>query len=145
MITAEEFDRKFDAGEDMSEFMDLSTAKRPNHLKKGKVMLLQKIIDEIKEIPEARQEELYKLIQEFRHQTDTHQATAEPYDTPDEEIIEGIKEGMRQALAGEVIPLEELWKEDDQPRTPGLLQGKLSDTFFEPLPESELQQWETAI
>ncbi|WP_083993582.1 type II toxin-antitoxin system Phd/YefM family antitoxin [Picosynechococcus sp. PCC 8807] len=35
--------------------------------------------------------------------------------------------------------------EDDQPRTPGLLQGKLSDTFFEPLPESELQQWETAI
>ena len=101
MITAEEFDRKFDAGEDMSEFMELSTAKRPNHLNKGKATLLQKIIDKIKEIPESRQEELYQLIQEFRRRNDTNQQTAEPYDTPDEEII---------------------------------------DTFFEPLPESELQQ-----
>ncbi|TAF07161.1 MAG: hypothetical protein EAZ76_18210 [Nostocales cyanobacterium] len=29
-----------------------------------------------------------------------------------------------------------------QPRTPGILTGKLSDTFFDPLPEEELQQWE---
>ncbi|MEA5418715.1 DUF2283 domain-containing protein [Spirulina sp. CCNP1310] len=29
-----------------------------------------------------------------------------------------------------------------EPRTPGLLTGQLSDPFFEPLPESELQQWE---
>lgn len=28
-----------------------------------------------------------------------------------------------------------------EPRTPGLLTGKLSDAFFEPLPEEELQQW----
>ena len=36
-------------------------------------------------------------------------------------------------------------QQTDQPRTPGLLKGKLSDSFFEPLPESELQQWETDI
>jgi hypothetical protein len=29
-----------------------------------------------------------------------------------------------------------------QPRTPGLLQGNLSDSFFDPLPEEELKQWE---
>ncbi|MGA1283936.1 MAG: hypothetical protein ACO34J_07735 [Prochlorothrix sp.] len=29
-----------------------------------------------------------------------------------------------------------------QPRTPGLLSGTLSDSFFDPLPESELEQWE---
>jgi hypothetical protein len=29
-----------------------------------------------------------------------------------------------------------------QPRTPGLLTGKLGDAFFEPLPEEELQAWE---
>jgi hypothetical protein len=29
-----------------------------------------------------------------------------------------------------------------QPRTPGLLSGKLGDAFFNPLPEEELQQWE---
>ena len=32
-----------------------------------------------------------------------------------------------------------------QPRTPGLLQGKLGEAFFEPLPEEELQLWETDI
>jgi hypothetical protein len=33
-------------------------------------------------------------------------------------------------------------REQKQPRTPGLLSGKLGDAFFEPLPEEELQQWE---
>lgn len=33
-------------------------------------------------------------------------------------------------------------REAAQPRTPGILTGKLSDAFFEPLPEEELQQWE---
>ncbi|NEO26791.1 MAG: hypothetical protein F6K03_07805 [Kamptonema sp. SIO4C4] len=33
-------------------------------------------------------------------------------------------------------------QETDQPRTPGLLTGQLSDSFFDPLPEEELQQWE---
>lgn len=33
-------------------------------------------------------------------------------------------------------------KERSQPRTPDLLTRKLSDAFFEPLPEEELQQWE---
>ncbi|MGK7925396.1 MAG: hypothetical protein AB4290_09140 [Spirulina sp.] len=35
-----------------------------------------------------------------------------------------------------------LEREPSQPRSPGLLTGKLSDTFFDPLPEEELQQWE---
>ncbi|MGB0561650.1 MAG: hypothetical protein ACPGVO_07570 [Spirulinaceae cyanobacterium] len=29
-----------------------------------------------------------------------------------------------------------------QPRTPGLLPGTLSESFFDPLPEDELQRWE---
>ncbi|BAQ63204.1 hypothetical protein GM3708_3610 (plasmid) [Geminocystis sp. NIES-3708] len=35
--------------------------------------------------------------------------------------------------------------EKQTPRTPGLLKGKLGEAFFEPLPEEELQQWETDI
>jgi hypothetical protein len=35
-----------------------------------------------------------------------------------------------------------LSQDTDQPRTPGLLPGKLGDAFFDPLPEEELQQWE---
>jgi hypothetical protein len=36
-------------------------------------------------------------------------------------------------------------QQNDQPRSPGLLQGSLGDAFFEPLPEEELQQWEKDI
>jgi hypothetical protein len=36
-------------------------------------------------------------------------------------------------------------KENNNPRIPGLLNGKLGKTFFEPLPEEELQQWENNI
>ncbi|AFY37280.1 prevent-host-death family protein [[Leptolyngbya] sp. PCC 7376] len=49
-----------------------------------------------------------------------------------------------QTLTGEDQPPNPV-SADNKPRIPGLLQGKLSDTFFEPLPESELQQWEIAI
>jgi len=32
-----------------------------------------------------------------------------------------------------------------QSRTPGLLKGKLGDSFFDPLPEEELKAWEKNI
>ncbi|MEA5533710.1 hypothetical protein [Crocosphaera sp. XPORK-15E] len=35
-----------------------------------------------------------------------------------------------------------LGKDAEKPRTPGLLKGKLSDSFFDALPEDELKQWE---
>jgi hypothetical protein len=66
-------------------------------------MLIQKIIQELQDIPEEKLAELYDLIHYFR-----------------------------LGLAKELL----------QTRTPGLLKGKLSDAFFEPLPEEELQQWE---
>ncbi|WP_413162450.1 hypothetical protein ACL6C3_25840 [Capilliphycus salinus ALCB114379] len=66
-------------------------------------MLIDKIIQELQEIPEERLAEVYNLIHDFR-------------------------------LGLNV--------ENPQPRTPGLLTGKLGDAFFEPLPEDELQQWE---
>lgn len=36
-----------------------------------------------------------------------------------------------------LVPLER-----PKPREPGLLKGKLEDSFFEPLPEDELAAWE---
>jgi antitoxin (DNA-binding transcriptional repressor) of toxin-antitoxin stability system len=30
-----------------------------------------------------------------------------------------------------------------RPRVPGLLKGRVEDTFFDPLPEDELRAWET--
>lgn len=36
-------------------------------------------------------------------------------------------------------------QQNEQPRTPGLLKGSIGKAFFEPLPESELQEWEKDI
>jgi hypothetical protein len=66
-------------------------------------MLIDKIIQELQNIPEEKLAEIYDLIHYFRL-------------------------GLNQEV--------------NQPRTPGLLTGKLSDTFFDSLPEEELQQWE---
>jgi hypothetical protein len=33
-------------------------------------------------------------------------------------------------------------REQNQPRTPGLLTGTVAASFFDPLPEAELQAWE---
>ena len=66
-------------------------------------MLIQKIVQELQDIPEEKLAEIYDLIHYFR-----------------------LGLGKTQL----------------QPRTPGLLAGKLGDAFFDPLPEEELQQWE---
>jgi hypothetical protein len=31
-------------------------------------------------------------------------------DTPDEIILEGIKEGLKQAISGQTIPLSQMWE-----------------------------------
>jgi prevent-host-death family protein len=36
-----------------------------------------------------------------------------------------------------LVPLER-----PEPRRPGLLEGKVDDSFFDPLPEDELRAWE---
>ena len=56
-----------------------------------------------------------------------------------EDIYEGrLEELQREAKIG--IDSSERGEKID-PRKPGLLVGKLNDTFLEPLPEGELQLW----
>jgi prevent-host-death family protein len=57
---------------------------------------------------------------------------------------------LERMLAGEDIviakagkPLARLIPVDAHlPRTPGLAKGRVTDAFFEPLPEAELKAWE---
>jgi hypothetical protein len=63
-----------------------------------------------------------------------------------QEIVQELQDIPEEKLA-EIYDLIHyfrlgLGKARSQPRTPNLLAGKLGDTFFEPLPEDELQQWE---
>jgi len=66
-------------------------------------MLIQKIVQELQDIPDDKLAELYDLIHYFRL-------------------------GLGQ--------------ERKQPRTAGILKGKLDDSFFDPLPEEEPQRWQ---
>ena len=52
---------------------------------------------------------------------------------PNEEVI--ITENNRPVAR--LLPVEERL-----PRVPGIAQGKVTDAFFEPLPEEELKAWE---
>lgn len=79
-------------------------------------MSIQKIMQELQDIPEEKLTEIYDLIHYFRL---------------------GLSQESTQPQGAIAVA----------PRTPGLLtgqhrSGKIGDTFFEPLPEEELQQWE---
>jgi len=57
-------------------------------------------------------------------------------------LLERVREGEEIVLAkagkpcARLVPLEEA-----QPRVPGLVSGRVDDSFFEPLPEEELKAW----
>ncbi|MEI6331616.1 MAG: hypothetical protein WCP16_20425 [Pseudanabaena sp. ELA645] len=63
---------------------------------------------------------IQKIVQELQHIPDVK--LAELYD-----LIHYFRLGLGKELS--------------QPRTPGLLKGQLDDSFFDPLPEEELQKW----
>jgi prevent-host-death family protein len=59
-------------------------------------------------------------------------------------ILEKVCNGEDVIIAKAGTPIAKLVPiEQKQPRKPGLIKGKLSDSFFEPLLESELEVWET--
>jgi hypothetical protein len=51
--------------------------------------------------PDEQKEVLQYLIQKNQY---------DPDNTPDEQVIEGIKEGFKEALNGETIPLSQIWE-----------------------------------
>jgi hypothetical protein len=57
------------------------------------------LIDQLS--PNEQQEVLQYLIQKGYTDSD---------DTPDEIVIQGIKEGLKEAIRGETIPLSQMWE-----------------------------------
>ncbi|MCF4968582.1 hypothetical protein [Nostoc sp. CMAA1605] len=70
-------------------------------------MLIDKIIQELQDIPEAKLAEIYDIIHYFCIGLKGELAAEE---TPTEVVIEGINEGVREALSGQTIPLSEMWE-----------------------------------
>jgi hypothetical protein len=70
-------------------------------------MLIDKIIQELRDIPEDKLAEIYELIHSFRINLERESSADE---TPTEIVIEGIHQGIREALSGQTIPLSEMWE-----------------------------------
>lgn len=83
------------------------------------------IQSELDTLSEKELKQLYRIIKNFKQETTT---SIRDQDQP--------KNFWEENQIGNAL------REDQSPRTPGLLSGKLGDAFFEPLPEDELQQWE---
>lgn len=61
----------------------------------------EQVFDLIEQLsPDEQKEILQYLIQKSDY---------DPDDTPDEIVIQGIKEGLQQAINGETIPLSQMW------------------------------------
>lgn len=60
-------------------------------------------------------------------------------------ILEKVAEGETVIIAKAGKPIAKLVpiKSEKQPRKPGALKGKLSDSFFEPLPDTLMEAWES--
>jgi hypothetical protein len=69
-------------------------------------MLIEKIVQELRHIPEDKLAEIYDLIHYFRLGLEKESLAEE---TPTETVIEGIHQGLRQALSGKTIPLSQMW------------------------------------
>jgi hypothetical protein len=70
-------------------------------------MLIDKIIQELRDIPENKLAEIYELIHNFRINLERESSADE---TPTEVVIEGIHQGIREALSGQTIPLSKMWE-----------------------------------
>jgi propanediol dehydratase small subunit len=69
-------------------------------------MLIEKIVQELRDIPEDKLAEIYNLIHYFRLGLEKESLAEE---TPTEIVIENIHQGIREALTGQTIPLSEMW------------------------------------
>ena len=58
-------------------------------------------------------------------------------------LLERVRAGEEIVIAKNGAPYARLVPiEPAQARTPGLLQGRIDEAFFDPLPEEELEVWE---
>ena len=54
-------------------------------------------------LPKDIAEGTYQVVIVMNPQTD-------PDDTPDEIVIEGIRQGLKEAISGQTIPLTQMWE-----------------------------------
>ena len=64
----------------------------------------------------------------------------EPYETPTEEAIEGIRQGLHEALSGQILPLSAMWEGIDPSESPAIQVDVGSDVIEEAISQYEQTQ-----
>ena len=61
-------------------------------------------LQKIKQLSPEQQKQVFQLIENLEKQAD------DPNETSTEEAIEGITQGLKEALSGKTIPLSQMWE-----------------------------------
>jgi len=64
----------------------------------------------------------------------------EPYETPTEEEIEGIRQGLHEALTGQILPLSAMWEGIDLSESPAIQVDVGNDGIEDAIAEYEQNQ-----
>ena len=71
---------------------------------------------------------------------------SDPDETPTEVVIEGITQGLKEAIAGQTLPLSQMWENIEEPEDVALVkaidEGKDSETISRDVIFSILKQTE---
>jgi|GEM_PF-6915477 hypothetical protein len=74
------------------------------------MLTLETAIQKIKEFTPEQQKKVIEFIEFLEFQTQHENRVAQLDETPDIIAIEGIKEGLQQAINGETITLSQMWE-----------------------------------
>lgn len=68
------------------------------------MLTLEMAIEKIRQLPPEQQQQVFQLIE------DLDKKANDPDETPTEEAIGGITQGLKEALNGETLPLSRMWE-----------------------------------
>ena len=74
------------------------------------MLTLEMAIQKIKQFTPEQQQKVIEFIEFLELQTQRENQANLLDETPDAVVIEGIKEGLHQAINGETIPLDQMWE-----------------------------------
>lgn len=68
------------------------------------MLTLEMAIEKIRRLPPEQQQQVFQLIEALEKKAN------DPDETPTEEVIAGITQGLKEALNGETLPLSQMWE-----------------------------------
>ncbi|NEQ96181.1 MAG: hypothetical protein F6K30_05585 [Cyanothece sp. SIO2G6] len=72
--------------------------------------LLQQVFAELSKLPDEEQDAIAtKLLADLSKSALTVAPENDPDDTPTKDVIEGLRQGLHEALTGQTIPISQMW------------------------------------